>query len=63
MLVIEDRVSRLRTLMLARWHVFNILTGRSVTRIVVVVAIRLGDSMMRIGLVVLELICVVFPER
>jgi hypothetical protein len=30
---------------------------------VVVIAIRLGDSMMRIGLVVLELIRVVLPKR
>jgi hypothetical protein len=49
--------------MLVRWHLLNILTSRSVTCVVVVIAIRLGDSMMRIGLVVLELIRVVLPKR
>jgi hypothetical protein len=49
--------------MLARRHLLDIFTGRGMTRVVVVIAVRLCDCVMHIGLVVLELICVVIPER
>lgn len=63
MLVVEDRVGRLRTLMLVRWHLLNIRTGRGMTCIMVVIAVRLGDCMMCIGLIILELVGVVLSER
>ena len=49
--------------MIVRRHVFNIFASRSVTRVVMMIAIGLCHGMMCIRLVILELVGVVLSER
>jgi hypothetical protein len=46
-----------------RWKLFHIATRRRVARVVMVIAVRVGHGMMCAGLVVLQLVGVILPQR
>jgi hypothetical protein len=62
MLVVQDGVRRRRPIMLLRQQIFNIFASRGVARVMVMIAVRLCNRIMRIGLVVLELVGVIVFE-
>lgn len=59
MFVVQDRVAGLRALVFLLGHVFNILLGRRVWDIMVVITIRVYDRMMSTGLIVLKLVLLI----
>lgn len=62
MFIVEDRIRGLRALVLIGRHVFNIFAGGSMARVMMVIAVGLGDRMMCIRLIVLELIGMVLAK-
>jgi hypothetical protein len=62
-LIIENRVGRLGPLVLGHRHLFNILTCWRVARVMVVIAVRFRDCIVRVGLIILQLIGMVLAKR
>jgi hypothetical protein len=62
MFIIEDRVSGLEALVLFVGQLFKVLTSGRVARIMMMIAVRLRNWVVRTGLVIFELVGVILSE-